>query len=273
MKQYHDLLKYILDNGVRKQNRTGIDTISSFGHVMRFNLQDGFPAITTKKLYFKSVVAELIGFIKAVDNYKDFNKLGTHIWDANGEAEYWKPKAKREGDLGRIYGVQWRKWKNFEGKEFDQLKQVIQKIKEDPNDRRLIVTAWNPGELDLMALPPCHCFFQFYVNGDKLSLSMYQRSADMFLGVPFNIASYSLLLSLVAHVTNLKPFEFIHFLGDTHIYVNHIEAVKEQLSREEYPLPTLWLNPDKRDIDEFTVDDIRLENYVHHPPIKAEMAV
>lgn len=274
MKIYHDLLRHILEKGEKRDDRTGVGTLSSFGHMMRFNLEEGFPAITTKKLFFKSVVAELIGFIKGVDNYNDFNKLGTKIWDANGESDYWKPKAKKQGDLGRIYGVQWRHWRNFEGEEFDQLADVISRIKSNPVDRRMIVTAWNPGEINMMALPPCHLLFQFYVsNGNKLSLMMYQRSADMFLGVPFNIASYSLLLCMVAQVTNLVPSTFVHVLGDAHIYLNHIEQVKEQLLREEFPLPTLHLNKEIKNIDDFKIEDVTLENYVHHPAIKGEMAI
>jgi|SRR5690606_27995367 len=273
MKQYHDLLKYVLENGNKRIDRTEVGTLSVFGQSMRFKMSDGFPAITTKKLAFNTMKAELLWFISGESDNKKLNEMGCHIWDLNANADYWKPKARFEGDLGRVYGVQWRSWQGPDGKVVDQLKDVIERIKTNPTDRRLVVTAWNPGELDQMALPPCHMFFQFYVNKDKLSLSMYQRSADMFLGVPFNIASYSLLLHMVAQVTNLEPYEFIHFLGDTHIYLNHIDQVKEQLKREEYPLPKLWLNPDIKNIDDFTMDDIKLENYQHHPAIKAEMAV
>jgi thymidylate synthase len=271
--QYLNALKYVLENGVDKPNRTGVPARSVFGMQMRFNLENGFPAITTKKLFFNSVVAELLWFISGSSDVKDLNKLGSHIWDANAQAPYWKPKAKFDGDVGRIYGVQWRSWQTKDGKTIDQLKEVIEKIKSDPYDRRLIVSAWNPGELDQMALPPCHILFQFYVNGDKLSLQMYQRSADMFLGVPFNIASYSLLLSMVAQITGLKPYEFIHTLGDAHIYHNHFQQVREQLSRKPFPPPQLWLNPEIKDINDFKMEDIKLINYNHHPAIKAEMAV
>jgi len=201
------------------------------------------------------------------------DKEKTTIWAANANADYWKPKAKFEGDLGRVYGVQWRKWKNPEGKEIDQLANAIKLIKENPTSRRIIVSAWNPGELNQMALPPCHAFFQFFVADGKLSLQMYQRSCDMFLGVPFNIASYSLLLHMMAQVTNLKAGEFVHTLGDAHIYHNHFEQVKEQLARKPFPLPKLWLNPEIRNIDDFKMEDIKLENYESHPPIKAPMAV
>ncbi len=272
MKQYHDLLKYVLKNGVEKKDRTGVGTLSVFGQQMRFNMEDGFPAITTKKLAFNVLKAELLWFLKGSSDNNELQKMGCHIWDANSEADYWKPKARFPGDLGRVYGVQWRSWQS-NGKAIDQIKNVIDKIKSDPGDRRLIVTAWNPGELDQMVLPPCHMFFQFYVNGDKLSLQMYQRSADMFLGVPFNIASYSLLLHMVAQVTNLKPYEFIHVLGDTHIYSNHVKQVREQLKRKEFKAPKLWLNPDIKDIDEFKMEDIKLIDYEFHPPIKASMAV
>lgn len=273
MKQYHDLLQYILDNGDERVDRTGVGTKSVFGQQMRFNMQDGFPAITTKKLAFNSVKAELLWFLKGSSDVKELQGMGCHIWDANAEADYWKPKARFDGDLGRVYGVQWRSWEGLNGKKIDQLKEVIEKIKNNPTDRRMIVTAWNPGEIDQMALPPCHMFFQFFVAKNKLSLSMYQRSADMFLGVPFNIASYSLLLHMVAQVTGLEAGEFVHVLGDTHIYLNHIDQVKEQLKRDEYTLPKLWLNPEIKDIDSFTMDDIKLVDYKYHPSIKAEMAV
>jgi len=273
MKNYQEALKYILDNGADKPNRTGIDHRGVFGMQLRFDLTKGFPAITTKKLAFKQVVAELLWFISGSSDNKELQKVGCHIWDANAEADYWKPKAKYEGDLGRVYGVQWRHWRGPNG-EIDQLKNIIEKIKNDPYDRRLIVSAWNPGELDMMALPPCHVMYQFYVGvDDKLSLQMYQRSADMFLGVPFNIASYALLLSMVAQVTNLEVGEFVHVLGDAHIYHNHFDQVKEQISREPYKLPKLWLNEEIKDIDKFTMDDIKLIDYKHHPKIKAQMAV
>ena len=273
MKQYLDLAKDVLENGVDKPNRTGIDTRAVFGRTMRFDMADGFPIMTTKKVPFKIVVGELLWFISGSRDVKELQKLGVHIWDANAEADYWKPKAEFDGDLGRVYGVQWRSWQGADGIVVDQLKDVIERIKTNPNDRRLIVTAWNPGELDKMALPPCHMFFQFFVANGKLSLSMYQRSCDVFLGVPFNISSYALLLHMVAQVTGLEAGEFFHVLGDTHIYHNHFEQVKEQLSRKPYPLPTLKLNPDVTDIEKFTLEDIALEGYESHPTIKADMAV
>lgn len=271
--EYLNTLKYVLENGFDKPNRTGIPTRSVFGMMMRFNLEKGFPAITTKKLYFDSVKAELLWFIKGSSDVNELNKLGSHIWDANATAPYWLPKARFPGDVGRIYGVQWRSWQAPDGKTIDQLKEVIEKIKKDPNDRRLIVSAWNPADLDKMALPPCHILFQFYVNSDELSCIMYQRSCDMFLGVPFNIASYSLLLSMIAQVTGLKPKEFIHILADAHIYHNHFEQVKEQLSRTPYKPPKLWLNPEVKNIDNFKTEDIQLIDYQFHPAIKAQMAV
>lgn len=281
MKQYLDALKQVLEKGIDKKDRTGTGTRAIFGMQMRFNMEDGFPATTTKKLAWKSVVSELLWFIEGSGDERRLAEIlhGTKdnekktIWTANANADYWKPKAKFEGDLGRVYGVQWRKWKNSEGEEFDQLANVIQMIKENPSSRRIIVSAWNPGELDKMALPPCHTFFQFFVADNKLSLQMYQRSCDMFLGVPFNIASYSLLLHMVAQVTDLKPGEFVHTLGDAHIYNNHIEQVKEQLSRKPFKLPLLKLNNEIKNIDDFKMEDIELEGYEYHPPIKAKMAV
>lgn len=273
MKQYHDLLKDVLKNGSERTDRTGVGTKAVFGRQMRFDMSKGFPAMTTKKLFFKGVVGELIWMISGSSDNNDLQKMGIHIWDGNAEADYWKPKAKFKGDLGRVYGVQWRSWQRPDGKNLDQLKEVIERIKINPTDRRLIVTAWNPGELDQMALPPCHVFFQFFVDGNRLSLQMYQRSCDLFLGVPFNIASYSLLLHMVAQVTGLVAHEFVHVLGDTHIYLNHIDQVKEQLSRKPYKLPKLWLNPEIKDIDKFTMEDIKLIDYKSHPSIKAEMAV
>jgi thymidylate synthase len=270
---YLKQLKFVLDNGSRRENRTGVDTIGVFGLQSRYDLAKGFPALTTKKLFFKSVKAELSWFLEGSNDYKRLNELGSKIWDANAEADYWKPKAKFEGDVGRVYGVQWRSWNGTNGKVIDQLANAIEKIKTDPGNRRIIVSAWNPGELDQMALPPCHIMFQFYVQGNELSLQMYQRSADMFLGVPFNIASYSLLLEMVAQVTGLKSKEFIHVLGDAHIYENHIDQVKEQLERDSYEPPKLWLNPEIKDIDSFTMKDIKLKDYKYHPPIKAPMAV
>lgn len=274
--QYLNLLQKILDEGHDRMDRTGVGTRALFAQQMRFNLEKGFPALTTKKLAFKAVKSELLWLIEGShdDNrLKELNGSERTIWTANAEADYWKPKAKFPGDMGRIYGVQWRAWRKTDGSTVDQLAEAIEKIKNNPTDRRILVTAWNPGELDEMALPPCHMFFQFFVADDKLSLFMHQRSCDMFLGVPFNIASYSLLLSMVAQVTGLKPYEFVHSLGDAHIYNNHFDQVKEQLTREPLPLPKLWLNSEVKDIDSFTMDDITLENYESHATIKADMAV
>jgi len=274
MIQYLKALKFIMDSGVERMDRTGIGTKAVFGLQMRYDMADGFPAMTTKKLAFEAVKAELLWFISGSSDVKDLNNLGCHIWDANAFADYWKPKAKFEGDVGRIYGVQWRGWKaSASDKTIDQLSGVINRIKKNPYDRRLIVTAWNPGELEEMALPPCHMFFQFFVADGKLSVQMYQRSCDMFLGVPFNIASYSLLLHMVAQVTELKPGEFVHTLGDAHIYLNHFDQVKTQLERSPYPLPRLWLNPEIKNIDDFRMEDIKLIDYKFHPAIKAPMAV
>ena len=273
---YLNLLQKILDEGSDRMDRTGVGTRALFGLHMRFAMQDGFPALTTKKLAFKAVKSELLWFLEGSNDdarLRELNGTEKTIWTANLEADYWKPHRAHPTDLGRIYGVQWRAWRKPDGTTVDQLADVIEKIKTNPYDRRLIVTAWNPGELSEMALPPCHMFFQFFVADGKLSLFMHQRSCDMFLGVPFNIASYSLLLHMVAQVTGLEAGEFIHSLGDAHIYNNHVDAVKEQLSRTPLTPPQLWLNPDIKDIDSFTMDDIKLENYESHPPIKAEMAV
>ena len=278
MRQYLDALQYVLDHGKDKPSRNS-NVRSLLGMQQRYDLREGFPAVTTKKLAMKSMTAELLWFIKGSSDVKELQKLGCHIWDANAEAPYWKPKARFEGDLGRVYGVQWRDWQKPDGTSVDQLMELIEnikKVKEDPTvseGRRLILMAWNPGELDQMALPPCHMFAQFYVSGDELSVNMYQRSCDMFLGVPFNIASYSLFLSMIAQVTGLKAAEFVHTLGDAHIYEDHIDAVKEQLTRTPHPLPTLWLNPDVKNIQDFTMDDVKLNNYVHDETIKAKMAV
>lgn len=273
MKQYLDALQHIMEYGVDRPNRTGIDTRGVFGMQMRYNMADGFPAVTTKKLAFNAVKAELLWLISGSSDVRELQKLGCHIWDANAEADYWKPKAQFEGDLGRVYGVQWRSWQANDGQVIDQLRDVVRRIKETPYDRRLIVSAWNPGDLEKMALPPCHAFFQFFVANDTLSLQMYQRSCDMFLGVPFNIASYSLLLHIIAQTTGLKAGEFVHTLGDAHIYHNHFEQVREQLKRQPMPLPSLWINKNIKDIDGFSMDDLRLENYQSHSSIKAEMAV
>ena len=273
MKQYLDALQYILDHGRDVRNRTGIDSRAVFGMQMRYNMADGFPAMTTKKLAFNAVKAELLWFIKGSGDVKELQKLGCHIWDANAEAPYWKPKAKFEGDLGRVYGVQWRSWQKPDGTMVDQFGDAIRLIKNDPDSRRIIVNAWNPGELDQMALPPCHAFFHLRVIDDDLSLLMYQRSCDMFLGVPFNIASYALLLHMIAQANGLRAHEFVHTLGDAHIYHNHMDQVAEQLSRTPYSLPKLWLSPEVNNIDSFTMDDIKLVDYQSHPSIKAEMAV
>jgi len=273
MKKYLSLLEKVLEEGADKQDRTGVGTRSLFGLQSRYDLSEGFPAVTTKKLFFNSVKAELLWFISGSRDIKDLHEMNCHIWDANVDADYWKEKRKHETDAGRVYGVQWRDWRNPEGDSVDQLEKAIEKLKNNPNSRRNIVSAWNPGELDRMVLPPCHAFFQFYVSEDKLSLQMYQRSCDMFLGVPFNIASYSLLLEMVAQVTGYQPGEFIHVMGDAHIYKNHFEQVKEQLSREPKKLPELKLNKDIKKIDDFEMEDIKLADYDHHPAIRAKMAV
>ncbi|MSU74213.1 thymidylate synthase [Candidatus Kaiserbacteria bacterium] len=277
MRQYNDILKRIMTEGVDREGRNG-STRALFALQMRFNLRDGFPAVTTKKLAFKAVRSELLWFIEGSsdDNrLKELNDSERTIWTDNAEASYWTPKAKFLGDLGRVYGVQWRKWRTPEGTEIDQLGSIVERIKTNPTDRRLIVSAWNPGEIDQMALPPCHMLFQFFPNtkSKTLSLHMVQRSCDMFLGVPFNIASYSLLLSMVAQVTGYAPGECILTLNDAHIYHEHFDAVAEQLTREPFPLPTLWLNPEVKTIDDFKMDDIRLEGYQSHPAIKAKMLV
>ena len=274
MKQYLDLLKKIMDEGTDRPDRTGVGSRAIFGQSMRFDMKDGFPAMTTKKLAFETMKAELLWFLSGSSDNKELNKLGCHIWDGNANADYWKPKAKFEGDLGRVYGVQWRSWKSpYTDVPVDQITNVINQLKKNPQDRRIIVSAWNPAELDMMALPPCHLLFHFFCVGKKLSLLMYQRSCDTFLGVPFNIASYSLLLHMVAQVTGLEAHEFVHILGDTHIYLNHFEQVKEQLARQPYALPELWLNPEVKDIFKFKMEDIKLIDYKYHPTIKAPMAV
>ena len=273
---YLDALRNILENGVDRGDRTGTGTRALFGLQMRFDMSKGFPAVTTKKLAFKAVKSELLWILEGSgdDNrLKELNGSEKTIWSANADADYWTPKAAFPGDLGRVYGMQWRAWQKPDGTTVDQVADVIEMIKKDPNSRRLIVTAWNPGELDQMALPPCHMFFQFFVADGKLSLLMHQRSCDMFLGVPFNIASYSLLLHMVAQATGLVAHEFVHSLGDAHIYSNHFDAVKEQLERTPFPAPTLWLNPEVKDLDSFTMDDIKLENYESHETIKAPMAL
>lgn len=277
MKTYLDALKFVLENGQVRSDRTNTGTIGVFGMQQRYDLSQGFPAVTTKQLAFKACLSELLWFIEGSGDERRLAEIlhGTRdaskrtIWTGNALADYWLPNAKYEGDLGRVYGVQWRDFKGV-----DQLLNLIDGLKKDPYGRRHIITAWNPAELDQMALPPCHCFAQFYVSADrKLSCQMYQRSADFFLGVPFNIASYSLLTHMIAQVCGLEVGEFVHVLGDAHIYSNHIEQVKEQLSREPLPAPTLWINPDVKDIAKFTMEDFRLDGYTCHPPIKATMAV
>nr|AIA14250.1 thymidylate synthase [uncultured bacterium] len=273
MKTYNDVLKRIMDQGVDRQGRNAV-TRALFVEQMRFKMSDGFPAMTTKRLAFKAVKSELLWFLEGSNDdnrLKELNGSEKTIWTANAQASYWKPKAKFDGDLGRIYGVQWRSWLAPDGRVIDQIAQAIDKIKNDPSNRRIIVSAWNPGEIDQMALPPCHMLFQFFVANGKLSLHMVQRSCDMFLGVPFNIASYSLLLHMVAQVTGTTADECILTLNDAHIYHPHFDAVNEQLSREPMKLCSLWLNPEIKDINDFTMDDIRLENYESHPTIPAEM--
>lgn len=264
MKVYLDLLKHILDYGVRKGDRTGTGTYSIFGYQMRFDLSSSFPLITTKKVHFKSVVHELIWFLRGESNIRYLKENKVSIWDE------W---ADENGDLGPVYGVQWRSWKAADGRVIDQIERVIEQIKTNPDSRRLVVSAWNVGELEKMALPPCHVLFQFYVANGRLSCQMYQRSADVFLGVPFNIASYALLTNMVAQVCNLQPGELIHTLGDAHLYINHIEQAKLQLTRQPYPLPQIRLNPAIRSIFDFTYEDVALLNYQCHPPIKADIAV
>lgn len=265
MEQYIEGLRQILDTGVDRPGRNGT-TRALFGMQMRYDLEEGFPAVTTKKLAFSTVKAELLGFLRAYSHVDQFQKLGVQVWNAN--AEVWD----RNGSLGRIYGVQWRKWQTENGT-IDQLGKVIEQLQTNPHSRKHVVTAWNPGELDEMALEPCHMFFQFFVADDKLSLQMYQRSCDMFLGVPFNIASYSLLLHMVAQVIGLKPCEFVHTLGDAHIYHEHFEAVETQLKRKPYPLPRLVLDPNITSIDAFKMQHIQLEDYQHHDTIRARMIV
>lgn len=264
MKQYLDLLSHILENGNEKTDRTGTGTKSVFGYQMRFDLQKGFPLLTTKKLHTRSIFHELLWFLKGDTNIKYLHDNKVTIWDE------W---ADENGDLGPVYGKQWRAWQGADGKITDQISQLIHQIKNTPDSRRMLVSAWNVGEVEQMALPPCHIVFQFYVANNKLSCQLYQRSADVFLGVPFNIASYALLTEMLAQVCDLEPGEFIHTLGDAHLYLNHIDQAKLQLSRTPYELPKLVLNPDVKDIFDFTYEDIKIENYVSHPHIKAEVAV
>ena len=277
---YLDLCEYILEKGIATDDRTGVGTLSLFGEQLRFDLTAGFPAITTKKLAWRSVVAELIWFIEGSCDERRLTEIqfGTRdeskktIWTANATADYWIPKARFDGDLGRVYGVQWRKWKNSYGEEIDQLQELIKGLKKDPNSRRHIISAWNPGELDKMALPPCHAFMQFYLRNNVLSCQMYQRSADIFLGVPFNIASYALLTHLIAKEIGADVGELILTFGDVHIYKNHIDAVKEQMTRKPYDFPTLDIS-NVNSLYSVTVDDCKLVNYESHATIKADMAV
>ena len=264
MKQYLDLLNRIMTEGVQKEDRTGTGTISVFGHQMRFNLEDGFPLLTTKKLHLKSIIHELLWFLQGDTNVKYLQENGVRIWNE------W---ADENGDLGHIYGYQWRSWPDYNGGHIDQISEVIDQIKNNPDSRRIIVNAWNVADLGNMNLPPCHMFFQFYVADGKLSLQMYQRSADTFLGVPFNIASYALLLMMMAQVTGLKPGEFIHTTGDTHLYVNHLEQVKLQLTREPRSLPKMKINPEVKSIFDFKNEDFELVDYDPHPHIAGKVAV
>lgn len=264
MKQYLDLLQHVLDHGVLKEDRTGTGTHSVFGYQMRFDLQNGFPLLTTKKLHLKSIIHELLWFLKGDTNVKYLQENGVRIWNE------W---ADENGDLGHIYGYQWRSWPDYDGGHIDQIKEAIDTIQNNPDSRRIIVSAWNVADLPQMNLPPCHAFFQFYVANGKLSLQLYQRSADIFLGVPFNIASYALLLMMVAQVTGLEAGDFVHTLGDAHIYNNHIEQVREQLSREPRDLPKMKLNPDVKSIFDFKYEDFELTDYNPHPHIAGKVAV
>lgn len=264
MKQYLDLMQHVLDNGTQKHDRTGTGTISVFGYQMRFNLQEGFPLVTTKKVHLRSIIHELIWFLQGETNIKYLKDNGVSIWDE------W---ADENGELGPVYGSQWRSWPRPEGGHIDQISGIIQQIKNNPDSRRIIVSAWNVAEIENMALPPCHSFFQFYVADGKLSCQLYQRSADIFLGVPFNIASYALLTMMVAQVCDLKPGDFVHTLGDAHLYNNHLEQTKLQLSRDPRPLPQMKLNPDVKDIFGFKFEDFTLQNYDPHPHIKGAVAV
>lgn len=264
MKQYHDLMQHVLQNGTQKHDRTGTGTISVFGYQMRFNLQEGFPLVTTKKVHLRSIIHELIWFLKGETNISYLKENGVSIWDE------W---ADENGELGPVYGSQWRSWPKPDGGHIDQITQVIDQIKKNPDSRRLIVSAWNVAEIENMALPPCHSFFQFYVADGKLSCQLYQRSADIFLGVPFNIASYALLTMMVAQVCGLQTGDFVHTLGDAHLYNNHLDQTKLQLSRECRPLPVMKLNPGIKNIFDFKFEDFELENYDPHPHIKGAVAI
>lgn len=281
MKQFNEAAQYILDHGVESEDRTNTGTLSVFGLQMRFNLQDGFPAVTGKKLAWKAVKSELLWFLEGSTDERRLCEIlhGSRdpalstIWTLNANSNYWKPKAKFEGDLGHVYGYNWRFWEDARGVKHDQVANIVDSLKNDPYGRRHILSGWNVGELDNAALPACHSFAQFYVRNGKLSCQMYQRSADFFLGVPFNIASYSLLTHILAQVCDLEVHEFIHVIGDAHIYKNHVDAMKLQLSREPFQLPTLKIHTNNRDINKFTMDDFDLENYSYHASIPAPMAV
>lgn len=293
MQQYHDLMRRILAEGVKKEDRTGTGTLSVFGHQMRFNLSDGFPLVTTKKLHLKSIIYELLWFLKGETNIEYLAKNGVRIWDDwpfakfknspsyNGETiQQFSERiatdhafASQWGNLGPVYGYQWRSWPSPDGQHIDQISQLIDTIKNNPDSRRMIVSAWNVGQIDQMALPPCHAFFQFYVANGKLSCQLYQRSADVFLGVPFNIASYALFTMMIAQVCSLEPGDFVHTLGDAHLYSNHIEQAELQLTRDCRPLPTMMINPDVKEIFDFEYTHFTLTNYDPHPHIKAEVAV
>lgn len=264
MKQYLELMRHVRDHGVRKEDRTGTGTVSVFGYQMRFDLNAGFPVVTTKKLHLRSIIHELLWFLKGDTNIRYLKENGVSIWDEWADAN---------GELGPVYGYQWRNWPTPDGRHIDQIAQVIQQLKTNPDSRRIIVSAWNVADVDNMALPPCHAFFQFYVAEGKLSCQLYQRSADIFLGVPFNIASYALLTLMMAQVTGLQAGEFIHTLGDAHLYSNHMEQVELQLSREPHPLPQMKLSPQVTDLFAFTYDDFEMVGYTHHPHIKAPVAV
>ena len=264
MKQYHELMNHILDKGIRKDDRTGTGTLSVFGYQIRFDLAEGFPVITTKKLHLRSIIHELLWFLKGDTNTRYLKENGVSIWDE------W---ADEKGDLGPVYGYQWRSWPAPDGKHIDQISQAVELIKNKPDSRRIIVSAWNVADIGRMALPPCHAFFQFYVAGGKLSCQLYQRSADVFLGVPFNIASYSLLTLMMAQVCGLQPGDFVHTFGDAHLYSNHLDQARLQLSRDPRPLPSMWINPEVKDIFRFRFEDFRLDNYDPHPHIKAAVAV
>ncbi len=264
MRQYLDLMQLVLDHGVRKDDRTGTGTLSVFGAQMQFDLAQGFPVLTTKKLHLRSIIHELLWFLQGNTNIRYLQDNGVSIWDE------W---ADENGDLGPIYGAQWRSWPTADGKTIDQISTVLEQIRQNPDSRRLIVSAWNVGEISNMALPPCHALFQFYVADQQLSCQLYQRSADIFLGVPFNIASYALLTLMMAQATGLKPGGFVHTLGDAHLYLNHLKQARTQLAREPRPLPTMRLNPDRRSIFDFVFDDFELINYEPHPGIKAPVAV